>query len=119
MFIHLGSIIIHFFHLKINKYLIQKITSAKINRDYYNLRTKIKDAFNESSSRYEYRRIHSVIKSDGTTVSEKIVLRIMKEKNLSVLNIKRKKHSSHKGEISSEVENVIERDFHADKPNSK
>ncbi|MGI6728208.1 MAG: IS3 family transposase [Anaerovoracaceae bacterium] len=91
-----------------------------INTDkYVDLRTKIKDAFNESSSRYGYRRIHSVIKSSGTTVSEKVVLRIMKEENLIVPNIKRKKYSSYKGEISPEVANIINRDFHADEANSK
>ena len=36
-----------------------------------------------------------------------------------VPNIKRKKYSSYKGEISPEVENIIKRDFQADKPNSK
>jgi len=91
-----------------------------INTDkYVDLRAKIKDAFNESSSRYGYRRIHSVIKSAGTTVSEKVVRRIMKDENLIVPNIKRKKYNSYKGEISPEVENVINRDFHADKANSK
>lgn len=94
--------------------------AAAIKTDKYSdLRTKIKDAFNESSSRYGYRRIHSVIKTDGTNVSEKVVRRIMKEENLSVLNIKRKKYSSYRGEISPEVKNVIERNFHVNKPNSK
>ena len=91
-----------------------------INTDkYVDLRTKIKDAFNKASSRYGYRRIHSVIKSAGTTVSEKVVRRIMKEENLMVPNIKRKKYSSYKGEISPEVENIINRDFHANEFNSK
>ena len=81
-----------------------------INTDkYVDLRAKIKDAFNEASSRYGYRRIHSVIKSAGTTVSEKVVRRIMKEENLMVPNIKRKKYSSYKGEISPEVESWIKR----------
>ena len=74
---------------------------------------------NESSSRYGYRRIHSVLKSIGTTVSEKVVRRIMNEADLIVPNIKRKRYSSYKGEISPEVENVINRDFHADKINAK
>ncbi len=91
-----------------------------INTDkYVDLRTKIKDAFNGTSSRYGYRRIHSVIKSAGTTVSEKVIRRIMKEENLMVPNIKRKKYSSYKGDISPEVENIINRDFHADEFNRK
>jgi transposase InsO family protein len=43
----------------------------------------------------------------------------MKDENLVVPNIKRKKYSSYKGEISPEVENIVNRDFHADKPNRK
>jgi len=89
------------------------------NDKYADLRTKVKDAFCEASKRYGYRRIHSIIKSAGTTVSEKVVRRIMKKENLVVPNIKRKKYSSYKGEISPEVENIIKRDFHADMPNSK
>ena len=91
-----------------------------INTDKYtDLKAKVKDVFEESSSRYGYRRIHSVIRTLGMTVSEKVIRRIMKEENLVVPNIKRKKYSSYKGEISPEVENIINRNFHADKPNDK
>lgn len=91
-----------------------------INTDKYaDLKAEVKDVFEESSSRYGYRRIHSVINSMGMKVSEKVIRGIMKEGNLIVSNIKRKKYSSYKGEISPEVENIINRDFHADKPNKK
>ncbi|MDX9918359.1 MAG: IS3 family transposase [Gudongella sp.] len=91
-----------------------------VNNDKYaDLRIKVIDIFEESKSRYGYRRVHSVIKNLGITVSEKVVRMIMKDENLVVPNIKRKKYSSYKGEISPEVENVVNRDFHADKPNSK
>lgn len=43
----------------------------------------------------------------------------MKEDNLIVLSIKRKKYSSYKGEITPAVPNIIERDFHAERPNVK
>lgn len=91
-----------------------------INTDkYVDLRIKIKHIFDESSSRYGYRCIHSVLKSAGTTVSEKVVRMIMNEENLIVPYIKRKRYSSYKGEISPEVENIINRNFHADKINIK
>src|SRR5665648_240017 len=54
-----------------------------------------------------------------TAVSEKVIRRIMKEEDLVVLNIKRKKYNSYKGEITPEVENIINRDFKTDKPNNK
>lgn len=91
-----------------------------INTDKYAyLKAKVKDIFEESSSRYGYRRIHSVMRSSGTIVSEKVVRRIMKEETLVVPNIKRKKYSSYKGEISPEVDNIVNREFHADRPNDK
>ena len=91
-----------------------------INTDKYaDLKAKVKNVFEESSSRYGYRRIHSVISSVGTIVSEKVIRRIMKEENLVVPNIKRKKYSSYKGELSPEVENIVNREFHAEKPNHK
>ncbi len=79
----------------------------------------VKDVFTESSKRYGYRRIHSVIKNNEKPVSEKVIRRIMKEEKLIVPYIKRKKYNSYKGEISAAVDNIIKRDFHAEVPNSK
>lgn len=53
------------------------------------------------------------------TVSEKVVRRIMKEDNLIGYQKRTRKYNSYKGEISQEVKNIIERDFHADSPNTK
>lgn len=104
-------------HMAKSSYCYQVIS---ISTDKYtDLKTKVKDVFEESSSRYGYRRIHSVIRTLGTTVSEKVIRRIMKDENLVVPNIKRKKYNSYKGEISPEVENIINRNFYADKPNDK
>lgn len=86
---------------------------------YANLRTKIKDAFEKVKGRYGYRRIHSMLKNFGIVVSEKIVRRIMIEEHLIVPFVKRKKFSSYIGEVSSAVENIVNRDFHADNPNKK
>ncbi|TYC84067.1 hypothetical protein FXB42_13885 [Acetobacterium wieringae] len=42
------------------------------------------------------------------------------EKQLLIVNtVQNKKYNSYKGEIGSEVANVIDRNFHADKPNTK
>lgn len=45
--------------------------------------------------------------------------KLMQEEMLIVPNVKRKKYSSYKGEITPAVPNVIERDFHAEQPNMK
>jgi putative transposase len=86
---------------------------------YADLKIKVKDAFEDSCCRYGYRRIHSVIRSTGTIVSEKVIRRIMQEASLVVPYIRRKKYSSYTGEISPEVENIVNREFHAEKPNTK
>ncbi len=86
---------------------------------YADLRTGIKNIFKESFDCYGYRRIHASIRTQGAVISEKIIRRIMKEEQLIVPGRKKRKYSSYKGEISPEVENIIQRDFHADMPNKK
>ena len=106
------------FHMAKSSYCYQQAALNAPDK-YADLRTKIRAVFDESSSRYGYRRIHSSLKSAALTVSEKVVRRIMREDNLIVPNIKRKKYNSYKGEITPAVPNMIERDFHADQPNMK
>ena len=86
---------------------------------YYAMRETVHNIFEESKERYGYRCIHAVIKAGGQQISEKVVRRLMREQNLSVCKIKKRKYSSYLGEISPAVENVINRDFHAEKPNEK
>ena len=43
----------------------------------------------------------------------------MKEEGLIVKSIARGKYNSYKGEISPSVPNIIQRDFHSEKPNCK
>jgi len=114
---HPLNVLLKIIHMAKSSYSYQ-VVAIKTDK-YTSLRTNVKAAFKESSSRYGYRRIHSIIKSDGATVSEKVIRRIMKEEALEVPNIKRKRYSSYKGEITPEVENIINRDFKTDKPNNK
>jgi putative transposase len=86
---------------------------------YADLRIKIKDEFEKAKGRYGYRRIHSMLKNSGVVVSEKIVRRIMSEEHLTAPSVKKKKYSSYVGEVSPAVENIMDRDFHADNPNKK
>ena len=92
-----------------------------INKDdkYKVLREKIKDIFELNKERYGYRRIHCILRKDGIIVSEKIVRRIMNEEQLIVKTTQKRRYNSYKGEISPEVENVINRNFSANSPNEK
>ena len=86
---------------------------------YKNIRLRIIELFSENRNRYGYRRIHALLKRENIVVSEKIVRRIMKEDQLFVKIKKTHKYSSYQGEITPAVENIINRDFSANKPNKK
>lgn len=86
---------------------------------YNDLRTKVKELFENNQARYGYRRIHAQVKSSGHTVSEKVIRRIMKEGQVLVPLKRRRVYCSYQGEISPAVENLVARDFRADAPNKK
>ena len=96
-----------------------QVQSIKSEDKYKELRLVIRDIFDTNKGRYGYRRIHCLIKNKGITISEKVVRRIMKEEQLIVTSNKKRKYNSYKGEISPEVENIINRDFSANVPNQK
>ena len=73
----------------------------------------------KNKRRYGYRRVHAIIRNSGTIVSEKVIRRIMKEERLVISYRKKRNYSSYKGEISPAPGNVINRNFHADAPNTK
>ena len=106
------------FHMAKSSYCYQQAALATPDK-YSEVRKKIHAVFDDSSSRYGYRRIHSSLKSEEITLSEKVIRRVMKEDNHIVPNVRRRKYNSYKGEITPAVPNVIERDFHAEQPNMK
>lgn len=98
----------------------EKAIVIDTRRDKYEtIREQIRKIFTESMGTYRYRRIHMVLKNNYSIVSEKVIRTIMQEENLVVKFIKRKKYCSYMGEISPSVPNILNRDFHADIPNSK
>jgi len=86
---------------------------------YAELRRAIKEIFEANKRCYGYRRIHVVLQRAGLPVSEKVIRRIMAEEGLIVFTTRRRRYSSYNGEISPAVDNVVDRDFHADAPNKK
>lgn len=89
------------------------------NKDKYNeIRAKIKKLFDDNNGRYGYRRIHALLKKDNITISEKVVRKLMKEEDLTVIQRKTpKRFNSYQGEITPAVENLVKRDFHSEKKN--
>jgi putative transposase len=86
---------------------------------YGQVRCAITELFEANKRCYGYRRIRVALQRMGLSVSEKIIRRIMAEEGLAVLRTRRRTYSSYKGEISPAVGNVVDRNFHADAPNTK
>ena len=107
------------FHMAKSSYCYQA-NAIKAPDKYEDIREQIRTSFTGSGGCYGYRRIYlSVTKPDGGRVSEKVIRHLMKDENIVVKIKKRRKYNSYKGEITPAVENMIERDFHADAPNTK
>ncbi|WP_313076158.1 IS3 family transposase [Lacrimispora sp.] len=101
-----------------SSYYYQKAVFRQKNK-YDNICKKIVALFNKNMRCYGYRRKHGLLKREGITISEKIIRRIMQEEDLVIKTRKRKRYNSYQGEISPSVPNLIQRDFHANKPNEK
>ena len=86
---------------------------------YTNVRIEIVRLFRANRSIYGYRKIHLLLRNEGIIISEKVVRRIMKQEELIVKQRRKHKYNSYKGEITPAVDNVVNRDFHAEKPNVK
>lgn len=106
------------FRMSKSSYCYQKVVINAPDK-YMKIRKKIRQEFIESNGTYGYRRIHSRITRDNTRISEKIVRQIMLEENLIIKQKKRRKYNSYQGEITPAVANLLEQNFHADKPNEK
>lgn len=86
---------------------------------YAVLRQTIMVLFETNRNCYGYRRIHAALARGGEQVSEKVVRRLMKEERLVVTTGRRRRYTSYQGELDPAPENLVNRDFHAEKPNQK
>ena len=77
----------------------------------------VREAFENSKRRYGYKRIHLELKSMGVRVSAKRIMRLMTRHGLVPLFKSAKRYSSYKGELTKAPKNLVDRDFHAERPN--
>ncbi|MFF2911154.1 IS3 family transposase, partial [Paenibacillus sp. NPDC057934] len=78
----------------------------------------IQAIYKEHQGRYGYRRIRDELVNRGHRVNHKKVQRLMKALGLKSL-VRMKKYRSYKGTVGKIAPNILERDFHAEKPNEK
>ncbi len=91
---------------------------AQVINDYAGHKEMIKSIFELHKARYGYRRITMELHNRGICLNHKTVLELMNEMGLCC-KIRRKKYNSFRGETNKAAENLIQRDFHAKKPNEK
>ena len=85
---------------------------------YAQAKTEIQSIFHENKGRYGYRRISDELRNRGFRLNHKTVQRLMKELGL-VCRVRMKKYRSYKGEQGTTADNVLDREFRAEKPNQK
>lgn len=90
----------------------------KVRARNHELTEKIKEIFHRHKGRYGVRRVFRELVNLGWKVNHKVVQRIMHALNLFGKRPKEKYHS-YKGKVGKTAENIIDRDFVADKPVKK
>ncbi|MDU0893709.1 MAG: IS3 family transposase [Anaerococcus sp.] len=99
------------YYFEINK--IDKVSTR--NND---ITDKIVEIFNYHKGRYGVRRVYRELKNQGYTINHKRVQRIMHELKLFGKRPKEKYHS-YKGKVGKIADNLIDRNFKADRPLQK
>ena len=79
---------------------------------------EIKEIFETNKARYGYRRILAVLKQKGYIINHKTVLKLMKSLGLQAKQ-KKNKYKSYKGEVGKIADNLLKRNFKAEKPFEK
>jgi putative transposase len=75
------------------------------------IKEAIRGAFEAANSAYGHRRILSVLLRQGWTVSQKTVLKLMRELGLQCPVRRRKRYNSFRGEVGEAADNVLNRQF--------
>lgn len=86
---------------------------------YAGEKADIVDIFDKNKGIYGYRRITEQLKKKGYSINHKTVLKLMKGLNLRGKQSKNGKYHSYKGEVGKVADNILKRDFTAEKPFEK
>ena len=82
------------------------------------LKAQIWDIYHRHKGRYGYRRITSALRTMGMIINHKRVQRLMSELGLKS-KVRPKRYKSYKGEVGRIADNILNREFTAQKPNQK
>ena len=79
------------------------------------LANKIKECQDKCGKTYGYRRVHIWLSKQGIHHNSKTILRVMQKYNL--LSVVRRRKYHYYSQYTHRYENLLNRDFHADRPN--
>lgn len=85
---------------------------------YTELKDAIKTIFEKMKQRYGYRSIHTELRKQGWQVNHKLVYKLMDQMRLKSKVRPRRKYNSYKGQTSHIADNLLDRNFTPDKPNT-
>ena len=86
---------------------------------YDEIKVEILDIYHQHKGRYGYRRILSILRDRGYVINHKTVLKLMNELNIKGKQRKNGKYHSYKGQVGKVADNLLNREFEADKPFEK
>lgn len=90
------------------------------NTDKYGKeKEEILDIFNDNKGRYGYRRILIAMRNKGYVINHKTVLKLMNSLGLKGKQRKNDQYHSYKGTVGKVADNLLKRDFYAEKPFEK
>ena len=79
----------------------------------------MKEIFLEHNGMYGYRRITAQLRNEGHEINHKKIQRLMRKEGLVCVQRKKRRYSSYKGTVGKIADNLINRDFTAEKANEK
>lgn len=85
---------------------------------YADERAAIHEIVAVHKGRYGYRRVTMELSKQGFHINHKVVMKIMKEEDLTC-RVRMKKYRSYRGQQGKIAPNLIQRHFNANKPNQK
>ena len=86
---------------------------------YKTEKDEILSIFHENKGRYGYRRITLEMRNRGYIINHKTVAKLMKRIGLQSVQKPKRRYNSYQGTIGTIADNLLKRDFKADKPNQK
>ena len=91
-----------------------------LNTDKYECeKQEIQKIYNDNKGRYGYRRITIAMRKKGYAINHKTVQKLMNSIGLKGKQRKNDKYHSYKGTVGKVADNLLKRDFYAEKPFEK